>query len=189
MNKNVKALCEAAMMIALAIIIDLLKDVLPGQLPNGGSLLNISMLPIVFFAIRYGVGWGAMAGFVVGGLNYVIGNGIAIDWTTIICDYFLAFCLLGLGAGLFHGKKNAHIWGTLVGGCLQFLSSYLVGVFVWGKWMPDEFLGLTMTSPWFYSFLYNILWAAPNIALTIVVFALLYQVKPMRRYILAQDLA
>ena len=189
MNRNIKALCEAAMMIALAIIIDLLKDVLPGQLPNGGSLLNVSMLPIVFFAIRYGAGWGAMAGFVFGGLNYVIGNGIAIDWTTIICDYFLAFCLLGLGAGLFRGKKNAHLWGTLVGGCLQFLSSYLVGVFVWGKWMPDEFLGMTMTSPWIYSFLYNILWAAPNIVLTMVVFALLYQVKPMRRYILAQDLA
>ena len=101
MNKSVKALCEAAIMIAIALVIDLLKDVLPGQLPNGGSLLNVSMLPIVFFAIRYGAGWGAMAGFVFGTLNYVIGNGIAIDWTTIICDYLLAFTLLGLGAGLF----------------------------------------------------------------------------------------
>ena len=188
MNKSVKALCEAAIMIASALGIDLLKDVLPGQLPNGGSLLNVSMLPIVFFAIRYGAGWGAMAGFVFGTLNYVIGNGIAIDWTTIICDYRLAFTLLGLGAGLFHGKKWAAVWGSLVGGGLQFLSSYLVGVFVWGRWMPEEFLGMPMTSPWIYSFLYNILWAAPNIALTIVVFVLLYRVKPMRRYLLGQDL-
>ena len=188
MNKSVKALCEAAIMIAIALVIDLLKDVLPGQLPNGGSLLNVSMLPIVFFAIRYGAGWGAMAGFVFGTLNYVIGNGIAIDWTTIICDYLLAFTLLGLGAGLFHGKKWAAVWGSLVGGGLQFLSSYLVGVFVWGRWMPEEFLGMPMTSPWIYSFLYNILWAAPNIALTIVVFVLLYRVKPMRRYVLGQVL-
>ena len=188
MNKSVKALCEAAIMIAIALVIDLLKDVLPGQLPNGGSLLNVSMLPIVFFAIRYGAGWGAMAGFVFGTLNYVIGNGIAIDWTTIICDYLLAFTLLGLGAGLFHGKKWAAVWGSLVGGGLQFLSSYLVGVFVWGRWMPEEFLGMPMTSPWIYSLLYNILWAAPNIALTIVVFVLLYRVKPMRRYLLGQDL-
>ena len=188
MNKSVKALCEAAIMIAIALVIDLLKDVLPGQLPNGGSLLNVSMLPIVFFAIRYGAGWGAMAGFVFGTLNYVIGNGIAIDWTTIICDYLLAFTLLGFGAGLFHGKKWAAVWGSLVGGGLQFLSSYLVGVFVWARWMPEEFLGMPMTSPWIYSFLYNILWAAPNIALTIVVFVLLYRVKPMRRYLLGQDL-
>lgn len=188
MHRNVKALCEAAIMIAIALVIDLLKDVLPGQLPNGGSLLNVSMLPIVFFAVRYGPGWGAMAGFVFGTLNYVIGNGMSIDWTTIICDYFLAFTLLGLGAGLFKGKKWGAVWGTLVGGSLQFLSSYLVGVFVWGKWMPEQFLGMTMTSPWFYSFLYNILWAAPNIALTIVIFVLFYRMKAMRRYLTAQDL-
>ena len=46
-----------------------------------------------------------------------------------------------------------------------------------------------MTTPWFYSFLYNILWAAPDLVLTLIVFALLYQVKPMRRYLYGEDLA
>ena len=188
MNKNVKALCEAAIMVAIALVIDLLKEVLPGQLPNGGSLLNISMLPIVFFAIRYGAGWGAMAGFVFGTLNYIIGNGIAIDWTTMVCDYLVAFTLLGFGAGLFKGRKWAAVWGSLVGGTLQFLSSYLVGVFVWGKWMPESFLGMPMTSPWIYSFLYNILWAAPNIVLTIIVFILLSRTKAVRRYLQGLDI-
>lgn len=193
MNKQrqfIFALCEGALMVAVALVLDFLKSVLPGQLPNGGSLMNISMLPIVFYAIRHGVGWGAIAGFVFGGLNYLLGlDSMAIDWTTIICDYFLAFTMLGVGAGLFRRKKGAPYWGTLVGGSLQFLSSYLVGVFVWGKWMPDEFLGLTMTSPWFYSFLYNILWAAPNIALTIVVFALLDRNRIMHRLITGGNLA
>ena len=192
MNKQrqfIFALCEGALMVAVALVLDFLKSVLPGQLPNGGSLLNISMLPIVFYAIRHGVSWGAIAGFVFGGLNYLLGlDSMAIDWTTIICDYFLAFTMLGVGAGLFRGKRGAAYWGTLLGGSLQFLSSYLVGVFVWGKWMPEEFLGLTMTTPWFYSFLYNILWAAPNIALTIVVFALLYRNRTMRRYLTGADL-
>lgn len=193
MNKQRKvvfALCEGAIMVAVALVLDFLKSVLPGQLPNGGSLLNISMLPIVFYAIRHGVSWGAIAGFVFGGLNYLLGlDSMAIDWTTIICDYFLAFTMLGVGAGLFRGKKGAPYLGTLVGGSLQFLSSYLVGVFVWGKWMPEEFLGLTMTTPWFYSFLYNILWAAPNITLTIVVFALLSRNRTMHRYLTGADLA
>jgi len=188
MKRNTtKALTEAAMMIALALVLNLLKDVIPfGQLPNGGSLLNVSMVPIVLYGVRYGAGWGTMAGFIFGGLNYFIGNGIAIDWTTILCDYFLAFAMLGLGAGLFKGKKHGVYFGSLVGGGLQFLASYLVGVFVWGKWMPEAFLGLTMTTPWFYSFLYNILWAAPNTILAMVVFAALQ--KPMRKYILAEDL-
>ncbi len=188
MNKNVKALCEAAIMVALALVLDLLKGILPGQLPNGGSLFNIAMLPIVLFAIRHGPGWGAMAGFVFGGLSYLLGlDSAAIDWTTILCDYFLAFTMLGVGAGIFKGRELSAVWGSLVGGALQFLSSYLVGVFVWGKWMPDEFLGMAMTSPWIYSFLYNILWAAPNIALTIVVFLLLYR-SPLRKYLLREDL-
>lgn len=186
-NKKVRALTEAAMMIAMALVLNILKDVIPlGQLPNGGSLLNVSMMPIVLYGVRYGFGWGAMAGFIFGGLNYFVGNGISIDWTTILCDYFLAFMMLGLGAGLFKGRKNGVIWGSLVGGGLQFLASYLVGVFVWGKWMPEAFLGLTMTTPWIYSLLYNGLWAVPNIALSIVVFMLLK--KPLKKYIYAEDL-
>ena len=140
MKRNTtKALTEGAIMVALALVLNLLKDVIPlGQLPNGGSLLNVTMVPIVFYGIRWGIGWGTMVGFIFGGLNYVIGNGIAIDWTTILCDYFLAFAMLGLGAGLFKGKKHAVYFGSLVGGGLQFLASYLVGVFVWGRWMPDS---------------------------------------------------
>ena len=184
MNKRTKALCEAAVMIALSLV---LEQIVLYRLPNGGSV-TLSALPIVFFAIRHGMGWGAMAGFVFGGLNYLMG-GSAIDWTTIICDYFLAFSMLGLGAGVFKGRKYAGYAGTVLGVGLQFLASYLVGVFVWGKWMPDEFLGMTMTTPWFYSFLYNILWAAPDLVLTLIVFALLYQVKPMRRYLYGEDLA
>ncbi len=184
MNKRTKALCEAAVMIALSLV---LEQIVLYRLPNGGSV-TLSALPIVFFAIRHGMGWGAMAGFVFGGLNYLMG-GSAIDWTTIIFDYFLAFSMLGLGAGVFKGRKYAGYAGTVLGVSLQFLASYLVGVFVWGKWMPDEFLGMTMTTPWFYSFLYNILWAAPDLVLTLIVFALLYQVKPMRRYLYGEDLA
>ena len=188
MNKKTKALVEGAMMVALAIILDFLKDVLPGQLPNGGALFNISTLPIIFFAVRHGMGWGTLAGFIFGTLNYMMG-GHAIDWTTIICDYMLAFSFCGLGAGLMKGKKYSAIWGTALGVSLQFVCSYLVGVFVWGKWMPEEFLGMTMTTPWFYSFLYNISWALPNMILTAVLFFVLYQVKPMNKLLNRQDLA
>ena len=188
-RKRVYAICEAAIMIAIALVLDYLKDILPGQLPSGGSVFNINILPIVFFGIRHGAGWGALTGLVFGGLTYLLGlNSMAIDWTTIICDYFLAFSLLGFGAGLFKGRKGAAYWGTLVGGTLQFLSSYFVGVFVWGIYMPEEFLGLTMTSPWFYSFLYNILWAVPNIVCTLIVFALLYRSSDMRKYLTGADL-
>ena len=162
MSKQTKALCEGAVMVALAVILGMLRLY---RLPNGGSI-TIAILPLVFFAVRNGAGWGFLAGFVYGGLDYIVGHGVAIDWTSIICDYFLAYGLLGLGAGLFKGRKWSACWGTLLGGALMFLSSY----------------------PWFYSFLYNIIWAGPDVALTLVIFLILYQVKPMRRLLLAQDL-
>ena len=183
MNRKTRTLCEAAILIALSVALEMITLY---KLPNGGSV-TLSMVPIILFAVRHGIGWGAMAGFVFGGINYMMG-GSAIDWTTIICDYFIAFSMLGLGAGLFRKKKFGCIFGSLAGVTLQFVASYLVGVFVWGKWMPDEFLGMTMTTPWIYSFFYNILWAGPDLVLAVVVFAVLYQVAPMRKYLVAQDL-
>ena len=183
MSKKTRALTEAAIMVAMALVLELISLY---KLPNGGSV-TLSAVPIVFFAVRHGMGWGAMAGFVFGGLNYIMG-GSAIDWTTIIFDYFLAFAMLGMGAGIFKGRKWGAHAGAIFGISLQFLASYLVGVFVWGKWMPDEFLGMTMTTPWFYSFLYNILWAIPDLLLTLVVFTVLYQVTSLRRYLLGEDL-
>lgn len=184
LSKRTRMICEAAVMVALAIILGQLRLY---RWPNGGSI-TLAILPLVFFAIRHGMGWGFLAGFVFGALDYVVGQGISIDWTTIICDYFLAYGLLGLGAGLFKGRKWGACWGTLAGGTLMFLSSYLIGVFVWGKWMPDEFLGLTMTTPWFYSFLYNISWAGPCVILTLIVFAVFYRLKPMRQLLEGHDL-
>ena len=67
-----------------------------------------------------------------------------------------------------------------------FLVHYLIGVFVWGVYMPDEFFGMTMTSPWFYSLLYNGSYMLPSIILCVVVFALLY--KPLKKYFTSADL-
>lgn len=44
-----------------------------------------------------------------------------------------------------------------------------------------------MTTPWFYSLLYNILYMGPNIVITLVVFALLY--KPLGKYLRGEDVA
>ena len=91
-NNKTRTLCEAAIFIAMAEILSFIKLY---EFPNGGSV-TLEMLPIILFAVRYGCGWGAGAGFVFGTVTYLIGNKFSIDWTTIICDYFLAFH----GAGL-----------------------------------------------------------------------------------------
>ena len=189
-NSKTRIICEAAIFIAMAEILSLIKLY---EFPNGGSI-NLGMLPIILFAARHGCGWGSLAGLVFGSLaglvfgtlDYLIGSKFSIDWTTIICDYFLAFTALGFGAGLFARRRWSVFYGTVIGGLLRFLAHYLVGALVWGKYMPDEFFGMSMTSPWFYSLLYNGSYMLPDIILCAVVFALLY--RPLKKYFTGADL-
>ena len=122
-NNKTRTLCEAAIFIAMAEILSFIKLY---EFPNGGSV-TLEMLPIILFAVRYGCGWGAGAGFVFGTVTYLIGNKFSIDWTTIICDYFLAFTALGFGAGLLARRKWSVFYGTVIGGVLRFLAHYLIG--------------------------------------------------------------
>ena len=96
MKSNTRILSEAALMIAIA---QVLSYIAVPPVANGGSI-DCAMLPIILFAVRHGGGWGTGAGLVYGVLQYVLGKGIAIDWTTLIADYLIAFAVLGLGAGL-----------------------------------------------------------------------------------------
>jgi thiamine transporter len=181
MNKKLRSLCEGAAMVAIAQILSYIKL---WQMPWGGSVV-LAMVPIILYAVRWGLGSGLIAGFAFGVLQFMFDGGFAIGWESIVGDYLLAFTVLGL-AGLMKGKQLGVFWGTLIGGVARFLVHYVVGATIWAAYMPEEFFGLTMTTPWFYSLLYNIAYMGPNIIITLVIFALLY--KPMKKYLLGQDI-
>ena len=181
MKNNLRRLCEGAIMVAIAQILSYLKL---WEMPWGGSIV-LSMVPIILFSVRWGLGSGLLAGFVFGVLQFMFDGGFAIGWQSIVGDYLLAFTVLGL-AGLMKGKKLGVFWGTLIGGFARFLVHYMVGATIWAAYMPDTFFGMTMTSPWIYSLLYNIAYMGPNIIITLVIFGLLY--VPMKKYLLGQDI-
>ena len=181
MKNNLRRLCEGAVMVAIAQILSYLKL---WEMPWGGSIV-LAMVPIILFSVRWGLGSGLLAGFVFGVLQFMFDGGFAIGWQSIVGDYLLAFTVLGL-AGLMKGKKLGVFWGTLIGGFARFLVHYVVGATIWAAYMPDTFFGMTMTSPWIYSLLYNIAYMGPNIIITLVIFGLLY--VPMKKYLLGQDI-
>lgn len=181
MKNNLRRLCEGAVMVAIAQILSYIKL---WEMPWGGSIV-LAMVPIILFSVRWGLGSGLLAGFVFGVLQFMFDGGFAIGWQSIVGDYLLAFTVLGL-AGLMKGKKLGVFWGTLIGGVARFLVHYVVGATIWAAYMPDTFFGMTMTSPWIYSLLYNIAYMGPNIIITLVIFGLLY--VPMKKYMLGQDI-
>lgn len=149
-HKNIQALVEGAMMLALATGLGYLRIF---RLPVGGSV-DLALVPIFIYCFRWGPKWGFSCCLVNGILEYFLGGGIAISWQSMLLDYVVADTLIGF-AGFAAGKKYGWIWGTVVGTFGRFVSLVLSGGLLWYMYMPETFLGMPMTNPWVYSVLLN----------------------------------
>ena len=177
----VRMLCEGAIMLALALVFNSLKLI---RFTNGGSV-DLAMIPILFFAIRWGVGSGCLVAFAFGALQIFIDGAVAWGWQSLLLDYLVAFTPLGL-AGLFRGKKWGIFVGTVVCAFLRFLVHYISGITIYAIVAPTELFSITFTQPWMYSLAYNGSYMLVNTVICLVVFGLLY--RPLHKYILAEDI-
>ena len=176
---TLRCLCEAAIMIALAQLLGYIKFY---ELPQGGAI-TLSMLPLFLFCSRWGFGPGMLASFAFSLLQLFLDGAYAWVWQSIVGDYILGFTVLGF-AGLFSKKRFGFFYGALLGCALRFLCSYITGVVAWGEYMPDVFFGMTMTTPWFYSLLYNGSYMVIDWVLILVIGLLLQ--KPMKKWFAPQ---
>ena len=183
MKITVRQLAESALMIAAATLLSLVKI----DLPFGGGVTVVSMLPILLISHRYGWKWGVLTAFVYSvaqlllGLdnvayaeNFLMGAGI------ILLDYIVAYTVIGL-SGMFGKSRAAVAIGIAVTFTLRFLCHLITGAWIWGVWMPDEFMGLKMTNPWFYSFLYNGWYMLFELVITEAVAMLIY--SPLKTFL------
>lgn len=178
---KLRALCEGAIFVALAQVLGYIKLF---ELPQGGSV-GIGMLPIFIYCARWGFGPGMLASIAYSVLQLLLDGAYAWGWQSILGDYLFAFSVLGL-AGLFSKQKNGFFTGCCVGSAARFLVHYLTGVFVWGEYMPETFFGMTMTTPWFYSALYNGSYMLLDLAFCLLLGWLLW--KPLGKYIRGEDI-
>ena len=178
MKQKIRTLTEGAVMIALAQILSLLPLY---KLPWGGSI-DLAMLPVILYAVRWGFGPGLVMSFAHGALQMLFEGGIAIGWQSILGDYLVAYGVLGV-AGLFRGR---FVPGTVAACLLRFLVHYAVGATVWAAYMPEVFLGMPMTDPWVYSALYNGAYMLPDLAMVLAAGLLLYN-TPVKKYLIAAE--
>ena len=188
-----RKLVESAMLIAVATVLSLIKF----DLPFGGGVTVVSMLPLVVASHRWGWKWGVVTAFVYSVLQLILGLdnvGYATSFVmavgVVFLDYIIAYTVIGLSGvfDVFMGKKRAAVAvGIAVTFVLRFLCHLITGAWIWGEWMPEEFMGMTMTSPWFYSFLYNGWYMLAELVLTEIVAMLIY--GPLGKYFRREDLA
>ena len=114
-----KRITESAMLIAVAIVLELVSKAFIPEMPFGGQVTFVSMLPIVLISYRHGVKWGLISGVAYAMVEMLLGaktvaaafqpgyfgDGTMIVNALIMCvlDYLAAFTVLGIG-GCFRGK-------------------------------------------------------------------------------------
>ena len=69
----------------------------------------------------------------------------------------------------------------------RFLVHYVVGATIWAEYMPETFFNMTMTTPWFYSALYNGAYMLPDMLILLVIGVVLLK-TPAKKYVLGEDL-
>ena len=109
-NTKIRLLAEAAVMLALAIALSYIKI---WDMPMGGSVTLLSMLPIILIAVKNGTGWGVGTAFVFSLFQLLQGvmsgnvfpycQTLAIVILCVAFDYIVPFTVLGFAAV---GKKK-----------------------------------------------------------------------------------
>ena len=182
---RVRALCEGAIMLALALVLNLLSKSIFANLPQGGSI-SLAMFPLLLIAHRWGWGYGLLTGFCYGLLDMLLDGGYAWGWQSILLDYLVAYTALGLG-GFFRGKA----WGifpcVVLGSLGRFAVHYVSGVTLYRIIEPTGIEGFgVFTDPHLYSLVYNGVYMLPNMVIAVVITALLY--VPMKKFFAGSDI-
>jgi len=153
LKTNTKRLIESAMLIAMAIVLELVSKMLIPEMPFGGQITLVSMLPIVLISYRHGVKWGFVAALSYAMLEMFLGaktvsaafapgyfgDTAMVGLALVMCllDYVVAFSVLGLG-GVFRNRIQKPAVGLMLGSVVALLTRYLThilsGYLLFGGW-------------------------------------------------------
>ena len=157
MTNKTKRLTESAMLLAVAIVLELVSKMFIPELPFGGQITLVSMLPVVLISYRHGVKWGLVSGVAYAMIEMAIGaktvtaafqpgyfgDGVLILNALIMCvlDYLVAFTVLGLG-GIFRDRIEnrgmALCCGVIAALGARYLAHILSGYILfsgWAEWL------------------------------------------------------
>lgn len=173
-REKLLAISAGGICIAIAFVLSISKFY---TMPQGGSVTPASMLPIIFFALCFGPGWGFAAAFIFS-LLQLIGGEILMP-VQVLLDYTLAFTSLGF-AGFFAAKMPVRITETNIFRRLRLVPFYktvlaviismlgrLVFTFISGIVFWAEYAGEGQ-AVWIYSLGYNGTYLIPEAVITII---------------------
>ena len=194
MKQNSKTLimAEGAIMLALATVLSFIQVY---KLPWGGSITLLSMLPIILYSIRRGIGNGFIVAFLYsliqlfqGIMDGLFGWGLT-PLSLVACifyDYVLAFTVLGI-AGLFRkAKMPGYLAGTALAIVLRFVMHFISGYVIWGSY-GELWDGFSTSSSFLYSLLYNGSYMLPELVFTMIATVILLGIPGVRKFLIVEQ--
>lgn len=162
-------IAEAGIMIALAKVLSMITLF---RLPQGGSITAGSMVPLILFSYRWGVGPGVAVGVIYGLIDSI--SGYIVHPAQFFLDYVLAYGVIGLSGKLL-GNDSKSIRGYIVSiifaFLLRFFSHFMSGVIFFGEYAREG------QSAFMYSLIYNGSFLGVELIITLIIVALLW--KPL----------
>ena len=180
---NTRRLVISAVMIALASVLSLIKVY---QLPLGGSITLLSMLPIVLLSVKFGPRWGLFSAFVYALVQFALDLPAAMSWGMtpgmwvgcIVFDYLLAFTVLGL-AGIFRNKGPYGLYiGIALALVLRFVCHFISGTVIFATWAQE---GWNVA---LYSIVYNGSFMLPELIFTLLGALVLFKLPQTQKLLL-----
>ena len=153
MTNKTKRITESAMLLAVAIVLELVSKMFIPEMPFGGQITLVSMLPVVLISYRHGVKWGLVSGVAYALLEMALGaktvaaafqpgyfgDGVMLLNAAVMCllDYLVAFTVLGLG-GCFRNrienKGLSLMCGSLVALGARYIAHVASGYILFSGW-------------------------------------------------------
>ena len=157
-SKKLLALTESAVMIALSFVLNL---IVIWQMPLGGKVTLVSMLPVMLVGIRHGVKWGFATTCAYAVLQTALSFAKVLGWgltptifiVCILFDYFLPYALVA-----------------------RFICHFITGATIWANWVEDS-AGAIFS----YSLVYNGQYMLPEIMFTLIVAVVLMSVPHAKK--------
>lgn len=151
MQNKTKRLTESAMLLAMAVVLEVVSKMFIPPMTLGGQLTIVHMLPVVLIAYRYGSKWGFTAAFGYALIQAMMGmDGIsaaflpgsddymgALAIVMVLLDYIVAYTALGLG-GIFRDRISkpgtALMCGSIVALSARYVTHIASGFLLYSSW-------------------------------------------------------
>ena len=180
-NTRTAKLCISAVLIALATALSFVKII---NMPWGGSVTLLSMLPIAVISIHFGIKAGVCSSFIYACIQLLFG--ITMDglfaWgltvpmllACILLDYIIPFTAIGL-SGLFRNKgRIGALAGTALAIGIRFICHIISGVVIFAS-AGMLWEGFATDSSLLYIIIYNGCYMLPEMVLTMLGAFFLYK--------------